>query len=133
MGVAGKDFEELKAGTPQLFHLWNVFVPHMGTQSKIHQGAILQVSNLFLQETSIADGMAVGVLNHRRDPTYSCGAGTRDKIFTAAVARILKMDMAIDHPREDPQTRSIAVLTRLQAICGEVSNHTLLNVEVLVL
>ena len=103
MGVAGKYLEELKAGTPQFFRLWNVFGPHMGTQSIIHQGAILQVSNLFLQETGIADGMAVGVLNHRRDPTYSCGAGTRDKIFTAAVARILKMDMAIDHPREDPQ------------------------------
>ncbi len=103
MGVAGKYLEELKAGTPQFFRLWNVFGPHMGTQSIIHQGAILQVSNLFLQETGIADGMAVGVLNHRSDPTYSCGAGTRDKILTAAVARILKMDMAIDHPREDPQ------------------------------
>jgi len=48
MGVAGKDFEELKAGTPQFFHLWNVFGPHMGPQSIIHEGAILQVSNLFL-------------------------------------------------------------------------------------
>ena len=77
--------------------------------------------------------MAVGVLNHRRDPTYSCGAGTRDKIFAAAVAGILKVDMTIDHPREDPQTRRIAALTRLQAICGDPSDHTLLNVEILVL
>ena len=77
MGVAGKDFEELKAGTPQFFHLWNVFGPYMGTQSKIRQGAILEMSDRMLQEAGIGDGMAVGVLNDRRDPTYSSGAGTQ--------------------------------------------------------
>ena len=68
MRGAHEDFEESHSGAPEIGVLADLARPGVRGQTEVDQRAIVQVTDLVLQELECADGIAVSVLDHRRNP-----------------------------------------------------------------
>src|SRR5574341_2098178 len=84
----------------------------------------------FLEEASVSDRMAMGVLDDGGDSTHRRGARPRDKILPARIPRILEVNVAVDHPRKDKEPGSVNALTRLDPFGCQSGDSLVFDIEI---
>jgi hypothetical protein len=131
VGGAGKHLEILHPGTPEFLHPREIFRPQMGGQSKVNQRPIPCMGPFLLEKGKTAHRVAVGVLDHGGDATDGGRSRTGDKILTLTITGILKVNMPVDHSRQDEQAGGIAALPGRVAIGCYIGYHSVPDVEVL--